>query len=158
MDLQSIEIFTLAAVVPPIHVVSGRFGINSASVDSNVFADLNRTAVDQKQIFGTCFLVDSTEPFKKRLQNRRQRMETPIVLAPAEPTSEIPLFGEQIQSPFEVSCEEASSHNRGGHHLRVGNFSLSTFLVASGLEPIVKQTVISGDSGVHGTGNLRERM
>src|SRR6056297_2544841 len=100
--------------------------------------------------------MNLTEPFKKRLQDRRQRMEAPIELASAESPSEVDLFGEQVQSTFEVSSEEAGRHNRGSHHLRVSYLSLRTLLVATSLEPIIAQTVISSDSGVHGTGNLRD--
>lgn len=158
MDLQSIEIFAFTAVIPPVHVVSGRFWINSASVDSNVLADLNRTTVDQKEVFGAGFLVELAEPFEKRFQDWGQPVEPPVELTSAESTAEIPLFGEQVQGRLEVSSEEANSCDRSGHHFGVGDFSLRTFLVASGSEPIAGQAVINDDSGIHRIGSLRERM
>jgi hypothetical protein len=83
-------------------------------------------------------------------------MKPPIESAPAEPTSEVHRLGKQVEPVFEVSSEEASGCDRGGHHLGVTDATLRAFLMAAGLEPIIDETVRGYDSGVHWAGQLRE--
>jgi hypothetical protein len=100
--------------------------------------------------------VHSTEPLEKRFQKLSQPVKPPVEPARTEPASEVFLFFQQLGSQQKVSAEEAGSHNRGRHHLRVGNPALLAFLMAAGLEPIIDETVNGSDGGVHETDPLRE--
>ena len=83
-------------------------------------------------------------------------MKPPIEAAPAESTSELHRLGKQVEPVFEVSPEEASSCDRGDHHLGVTDATLRAFLMATSSEPIIDETVRGYDSGMHRTGQLRE--
>jgi len=157
VDLQSIEISALTAVISPIGVVSGRFGVDLAPVNSDVIADLDWAAINEENIFGTGHLVHLAEPFEERFQDRVEGMEPPVEAASAESSSKVGRAFEQVLGSLEIAAEEASGHDRGGHHLRIGDPSLRTFLMAAGSEPIVGKAVHGNDSGVHKTGDLRER-
>jgi hypothetical protein len=118
---------------------------------------LGRAAVDEKNVLGTGHLVQSAKPLEERFEGRVQRVQPPIEAAPAKPTPEVGRALKQVQGSFKIATEKAGRDNSGGHHLRVGDLPLGTFLVAAGSEPIVGKAVNGYDSGVHGTGNLRER-
>jgi hypothetical protein len=82
-------------------------------------------------------------------------MEAPIETAPAEPTAEVRRLGKQVEPVLEVSSKEASGRNRSGHDLGVADATSRAFLMATGLELIIGETVCSYDSGVHKTDRLR---
>jgi hypothetical protein len=98
VDFQTIEISALATVVSPVGVVSGRFGIDSASINSNVIADFDWAAIDEENVLGTGHLMQSAEPLEERSQHRIQRVEPPIEAAPTEPTAEVGRALKQVQS------------------------------------------------------------
>src|SRR6056297_3284500 len=156
MDLQAIEKAALAAVVSPIRVACSCFRVNSAPVDSDVVADLNRATVDQVHRLGITGLVDLAEPLEKRFQKLGHPVKPPVESTWTEPASEVFLLFQQLRSHQKVAAEEASGYNRGRHHFRVGNRPLLAFLMAAGLEPIIDEAVNGSDSGVHRTGRLRE--
>jgi hypothetical protein len=157
VDFQSVEKTALAAVIPPISVVSGRFGIDSTSVNPDVIADFDRAAIDEENILGTGHLVQSAEPLEERRQDRIQRVEPSVKSASAKPNSKVGWAFEQVQSSLEVPTEEASGHDRSGHHFRVGDGALRAFMMATSSEPNAHEAVNGYDSGVHWTGSLRER-
>ena len=76
---------------------------------------------------------------------------------PAKPITEVGRALKQVQSRFKIATKKAGRDDSGGHHIRVGHLPLGAFLVAAGSEPIVGKAVNGYDSGVHETGDLRER-
>jgi hypothetical protein len=89
MDFQTIEISALATVVSPVGLVSGRFRVDPAPADSDVIADFDWAAIDEKNVFGTGHLVQPAEPLEERFQNRIQRVQSSVEAAPAKSVSEV---------------------------------------------------------------------
>jgi hypothetical protein len=89
VHFQPIEISAFAAVVSSIGVVSGRFRVDPAPADSDVIADFDRAAIDEKNVFGTGHLVQPTEPLEERFESRIQRVQASVEAAPAKSVSEV---------------------------------------------------------------------
>jgi hypothetical protein len=89
MDLQSVEISALTAVISPIGVACGGFGVNSTPINPDVITDFDGAAIDKKNVFSTGDLEQPAEPLETLFEDRVQRVEPSVEAAPAKPTSEV---------------------------------------------------------------------
>ena len=102
--------------------------------------------------------VHEAKPVEERLKQPGDRMQPPVELATAQPLAEIRVRFQEVGCVLNVAAEEASGDNGDGHHLRIKGTPLRAIFVATAAEPIIDQAVCSDDSGVHGSGRLRERV
>ena len=162
MKFQAVKKPAFAMGISAKGVRSGRFWVESTPVNPDVIASGNRTTVDDKHrvvaLVGMGRFMHEAEPVEERLKHPGDRVQPPVELATAQPLTEIRARFQKVGCVLKVAAKEASGDNGGGHHLCIGDTPLRAFFVATAAEPIIDQAVCSDDSGVHGSGRLRERV
>ena len=149
MNLQAVEIPSLAAGIAAKSISCFFNGIDAAPLNANVIADGHGGAVEDEGGFFGAALPERAQPQEEGFKDVSEPMEALVELPTTEALLEVALFGQEDHGRFEVAAIEAGCCQGNSDDFSVGESTLRMFAMSLALEEVVGQAIDCGYGGIH---------